>query len=86
MKLTAIIKQYISTAHITAFRTAAEVLPDTSSGININETSGLNLTITGGLYLHGTSYVDVYNASGYKYQTGESLSVKEITEHICSLC
>lgn len=50
--------------------------PDTSSGININETSGLNLTITGGLYLHGTSYVDVYNASGYKYQTGESLSVK----------
>jgi hypothetical protein len=50
--------------------------PDTSSGININETSGLSLTITGGLYLHGTSYVDVYNASGKKYQTGESLSIK----------
>lgn len=50
--------------------------PDTSSGININETSGLNLNITGGLYLHGTSYVDVYNSSGSKYQTGESLSVK----------
>ena len=49
---------------------------DSSSGININETTGLSFTITENLYLNGTSYIDVVNSSGKKYQTGESLSVK----------
>jgi len=49
---------------------------DNSSGVNINEASGLSFTITKDLYLQGTSYVNVVNSSGNKYQTGESLSVK----------
>lgn len=50
--------------------------PDNSSGINVNETDGLILNITDKLYLFGTSYVNVVNSAGKKYQTGESLSVK----------
>lgn len=52
--------------------------PDTSSGININitDTSSISLEIKDDLYLYGTSYVNVLNGEGDKYQTGESVSVK----------
>lgn len=55
-----------------------EAGPDTSSGININNTntSSIKLEIKDDVYLNGTSYVDLRNSDGEKYQTGESISIK----------